>query len=148
MIPGMSRRWAPAALMGLIALVSIGCGAPAPAPTPTAVPVPTATAVAPPAADLGGQDPADIENAFLSNVDDLIGEANDLTVTSCADLTQVTRENPNLLPSLRGFAASMKRVGSTQSVLDTDNVKVALGDLDHTMGQLEGALSKCGITQR
>jgi hypothetical protein len=32
-------------------------------------------------------------------------------------------------------------------VLNTDNVKVAVGDLDHTMGELEGALSLCGITQ-
>jgi hypothetical protein len=83
----------------------------------------------------------------LSNVDDLIAEANDLTVTSCEDLSQMTHDNPNLLPSLRGFTAAMKRVATSQSVLNTDSVKLALGDLDHTMVALEGALKLCGITQ-
>jgi hypothetical protein len=137
--------------LALLAFGIAGCRAAAPPPTP--IPVPTATAVpqpsgtqAQPTIDLSTADPATIENAFLSNIDDLIAEANDLTATPCPDLTQVTHDNPELLPSLRGFAATMKRVGSSRAVLDTDNVKVALDDLDHTMGALEGALSVCKIT--
>jgi hypothetical protein len=135
-----------------LAVALVGCRAAAPPPVPT--PVPTVTAVPrppgaqaqPTAIDLSTADPATVENAFLSNIDDLIAEANDLTATACPDLTQVTRDNPSLVPSLRGFAATMKRVGSSEAVLNTDNVKIALGDLDHTMGALEGALSACKIT--
>jgi hypothetical protein len=148
----MARRWAFGVMVGLVALGAAGCTALAPAPTPTPVPLPTSTPVpasAPtqPTPDLGGANSSDVENAFLSNVDDLIAEANDLTATPCDDLKQVTTDNPTLLPSLRGFTATMKRVASTQAVLNTDDVKAALGDLDHTMGALEGALSQCGISQ-
>jgi hypothetical protein len=131
------------------------CGAPAPTPTPppaptaTLAPTPNPTAFVQPRAqatlDASGASSADVENAFLGNVDDVIAEAADLTVTPCADLTQVTRDNPMLLPSVRGFAAALKRVAASQAVLNTDAVKVALADLDHSMGELEGALSSCGI---
>ena len=40
-----------------------------------------------------------------------------------------------------------QRVGTTQPVLDTDAVRAGLADLDHSMGELEGALSLCGIKQ-
>ena len=80
-------------------------------------------------------------------MDDLIAEAADLTVTPCADLTMVTRDNPNLVPSIRGFAAAVKRISATQAVLNTDAVKAELSDLDQSMGELEGALSLCGIKQ-
>jgi hypothetical protein len=145
-----AQRWAPGWLLGLVAVGLTACSALAPSPTPTPVPAPTATAApaaAQPTADLGGEDSSAVENAFLSNVDDLIAEANDLTATPCADLKQMTSDNPSLLPSLRGFTATMKRVATAQAVLNTDNVKSALADLDHTMGALEGALSQCGISQ-
>jgi hypothetical protein len=145
-----AQRWASGMLFGLVAVGVVGCSAVVPTPTPTPVPVPTATAApapAQPTADLGGENSSDVENAFLSNIDDLIAEANDLTATPCDDLKQVTTDNPSLLPSLRGFTATMKRVATAQAVLNTDNVKTALGDLDQTMGALEGALSQCGISQ-
>jgi hypothetical protein len=152
-----------AAGVALVTLALTACSALAPTPTPTPVPTPTfapaprATALARPNPTSAAQaqptfdptsaSPADVENAFLSNVDDLIAEAADLTVTPCPDLTALTRANPNLLPSVRGFAAAAKRIGSTQAVLDTDAVKTELADLDHSMGELEGALSLCGIKQ-
>jgi hypothetical protein len=117
----------------------------------TAVPAtvePVTSAQAVPTVDIANADPVEIEVTFLSNVDDLIAEANDLAVFPCPDLTGVTRDNPSLIPSLRGFAATLKRVGTTQAVLDTEVVKTALSDLDRSMGQLEGALSLCGISQR
>jgi hypothetical protein len=88
-----------------------------------------------------------VEDAFLSNVDDVIAEAADLAASPCEDLTRITRDNPGLLPSVRGFAAALKRLASSQPALDTDAVKLALADLDRSMGELEGALSLCGITQ-
>jgi hypothetical protein len=150
-------RQVASALAALWLSALTGCGTPAPAPTPTPPAAPTATlaptpnptAVVQPRAqatlDTSGASSADVENAFLGNVDDVIAEAADLTVTPCADLTQVTRDNPMLLPSVRGFAAALKRVAASQAVLNTDAVKVALADLDHSMGELEGALSSCGI---
>jgi hypothetical protein len=150
-VPVASARGRGGLLVGLLAVLLCACGAPAPAPAPTATTVPqrapTPTVQVQPTADLSGASPSDVENAFLSNVDDLIAEASDLTVSTCEDLTQLTRDNPNLMPSLRGFTAAMRRVANSQSVLNTDSVKLALGDLDHTMGELEGALKLCGITQ-
>jgi hypothetical protein len=145
----------PARLLGaaFMLLIVTACSALAPAPTPTPVPRPmlapalTATPTAQAAFDPTNASPADVENAFLSNVDDLIAEAADLAVTPCPDLTALTRDNPNLLPSVRGFAAAAKRIGSTQAVLNTDAVKTELSDLDHSMGELEGALNLCGIKQ-
>ena len=89
--------------------------------------------------------PSDVENAYLSNVDDLIAEAADLATTPCDELTAVTKANPNLVPSVRGFATALKRVGTSQPALDTDAVRTSLADLDHSMGEFEGALSLCGI---
>jgi hypothetical protein len=146
-----------AGVAGLVTLTFTACGGLAPAPTPT--PAPTATSVpAPPATALSPQQaqpqapfdpstasPTDVENAFLSNVDDLIAEVTDLAVTPCPDMTVVTRQNPNLVPSIRGFAAAVKRISAAQAVLNTDAVKSELSDLDNSMSQLEGALSQCGI---
>jgi hypothetical protein len=153
----------PRAVAVLVAVSLTACGAPTPTPTPvptsTSAPAPTAIVVARPNPTSAGQpqaqptfdptaaSPADVENAFLSNVDDLIAEAADLAVTPCPDLIMVTRDNPNLLASVRGFAAAAKRIGATQAVLNTDAVKAELSDLDHSMGELEGALNSCGIKQ-
>jgi hypothetical protein len=147
--------------VGLVALVLSACGGPrptpGPAPTSTPAPAPTATLIAAPnptsatqpqaqpTLDPTSASPSEVENALLSNVDDLIAEAADLAVTPCEDLIVVIRENPNLLPSIRGFAAAVKRIGATQAVLNTDTVKAGLSDLDHSMGELEGALNLCGI---
>ncbi len=92
-----------------------------------------------------GEPPSGVENAFLSDVDDLIGEATDLLVTPCDELMVVVRQNPALLPSIKGFAATMKRASANQPVLNTPAVKTAMDDLDKTMGQLDGALGQCGI---
>jgi hypothetical protein len=153
----------------------VGCSGPQPSPSPAQIPTatsvpaptatfrpavpPTATPAAQPGIPSGAQaaavatvdpsavDPADIEAAFLSNIDDLIAEANDLAVTPCDELAAVTRSNPNLIASIRGFAATLKRAGGSQPVLDTDAVKSAFADLDKSMGELEGALGLCGIAQ-
>jgi hypothetical protein len=120
---------------------------PAQAATPFAAPTPArATAPGQPTAGPTASS-SDIENAYLSNVDDLIAEAADLAVTPCDELTAMTNANPNLVPSVRGFATVLKRVGASQPALDTDAVRASLADLDHSMGEFEGALSRCGIKQ-
>jgi hypothetical protein len=150
------RRAAVQGLACAAAVTVVSC-ATSSAPSPTQAAVPTAT-VAPPALpepahpeptlDPASVDQAEIENAFLSNVDDVIAEAADLAATPCAELTAMTRDNPGMLPTIRGFAATLKRLGTSQAVLDTEPVKTALSDLDRSMGELEGALSVCGISQR
>ena len=156
-----NARAASAIALLLVGVGLVGCGAPAaapsaqPAPAATAVPAPLATPTSAAAASGNpgsGQPradatalPSDVENAYLSNVDDLIAEAADLTVTPCDELTAMTKANPNLVPTVRGFATALKRVGTSQPALDTDAVRASLADLDHSMGQFEGALSLCGI---
>jgi hypothetical protein len=153
-------------LVALIATVAVAaCAAPAPPSTPVPTSVPTAaptptfrpavpptsappTPQAQPTLDTSGNDPVEVQAAFLSNVDDIIAEATDLSVAPCEDLLAVTKANPSLMPNIRGFAAAIKRVSTSQPVLDTDEVKAAIADLDKIMGQLDGALSQCGITQR
>jgi hypothetical protein len=153
--------------VGLVATIAFAaCTAPAPPPTPvptsvpTAAPTPTFRPAVPPTSppvskpqaqptvDTSGNDPVEVQAAFLSNVDDIIAEATDLSVAPCEDLVAVTKANPSLVPNVRGFAAAIKRVSTSQPVLDTDEVKAAIADLDKIMGQLDGALSLCGITQR
>jgi ABC-type transport system substrate-binding protein len=162
-VPAGGRELVLLLIAMLAALALTACGALTPTPTPTPVPAPTSTPaptpVPPPRTSAASQpqaqptfdpataSPADVENAFLSNVDDLIAETADLTVTPCPDLMMLVRDNPNLVASVRGFAAAAKRIGATQAVLNTDAVKAELSDLDHSMGELEGALSLCGIKQ-
>jgi hypothetical protein len=139
-----------------MAFALAACGA----QTSVAPPTPVVTATAPPAPatppprstlapgqptpDATAQ-PSEVEDAFLSNVDDLTAEAADLASTPCEDLTMVTSANPNLVPSIHGFAATLKRVGASQAALNSDAVHTALADLDRTISQLDSALSTCGI---
>jgi hypothetical protein len=114
---------------------------PTPTAAPTATPVPTTTSSdLPPNAT-----PADIENGFLTNVDDLVAEANDIASEPCPDMAAAVTQNPELVPSVRGFAAALKRVGGTQTVLNTDNVKAALADMDRSVADMEDALRRCQI---
>jgi hypothetical protein len=114
-----------------------------PALNPTAL----AGAQAQPTVDSTSDDDADIVDAFLGNIDDVVSEAYDLSLTPCDDMMRVLQANPNLVPSIHGFAANLKRVGSSQPVLDRPDVKDALADLDTNIAQMDGALSACGISQ-
>jgi hypothetical protein len=141
------------ASFALIALALVACRAPAPSPTPTPLPAATATPLPQPTLAPGQPtpeptaDPSDVQDAFLSNVDDLVSEASDLAALPCPDLTDVISGNANLIPSIHGFAAALKRVSAAQPGLDTDTVHTALADMDHIIGQMDGALTQCGITQ-
>lgn len=121
------------------------------APAATGMPAPnvaaTATAVAESAepVDPDSVDPGELEAAFVSSVDDLVAQTADLARQPCGDLSQAATANPALFASLRGYANTLKRVGTSNPDLDTDTVKSALSELDRSMGLLQGALSLCGI---
>jgi hypothetical protein len=124
-----------------------GCGPGAPPPTPTPL-LPTATpppAVTPvPTIDAAA---ADIQDAFLTNVNDLTSEVETLATAQCADLTAETRANPTEVTEIHGFAATLQRVATTQPGLDSDDVRSSVADLNQAMMQLDAALNTCGIKQ-
>jgi hypothetical protein len=103
-------------------------------PTPAVTPVPTVDAAV-----------ADIQDEFLSNVNDLTSDVETLATATCADLIKETRANPAEVQQMRGFAATLQRAGTSQTALDSDDVRSALGDLGKALSQLDAALSTCGI---
>src|SRR5689334_5096574 len=106
------------------------CGsAAAPPATPTAAP-PTPTAV-PKGTPVPTLDPAtsDIQDAFLTNVNDLTSDVETLATAECADLTAETQANPTELANIRGFAATLQRVAASQAGLNSDDVRSSLSDL-------------------
>jgi hypothetical protein len=141
-------RWAPVA--ALVAVLLGACGGPSPAPTlqpaataataPTAAPAVTAAPTVDPAT-------SDVQDAFLTNVNDLTSDVETLATASCDDLTAETRDNPTEVTEIRGFAATLQRVGSTQAMLQSDDVRAALDTLGKAMTQLDAALNTCGIKQ-
>ncbi len=153
----MVRAYAvwPAAL--LLALTA--CAAPAPAPKPTAPPA-TATAPSAPSAQPAVAPPTpspepdmglgeDAEEAILVFLDDLAGVIDETSVMAeapCDELKQAQAQDPNVFRSVRGYAATLKRVAAQSPELNEDDeVKATLVELDTTMGQLDGALRLCGI---
>jgi hypothetical protein len=135
------------AWLAALAATLLACGAPAPAPTPTPlVPPPTRRPVATPAptADAAA---FDIQDAFLTNLNDLTSEVETLATAQCADLMAETQANPTEVTEIRGFAATLQRVGGQQPALsNSDDVKASLSDLNKAIGQLDTALKTCGIT--
>lgn len=103
-------------------------------PTPAVTPVPTVDAAV-----------ADIQDEFLSRVNDLTSDVETLATATCADLIKETRANPAEVQQMRGFAATLQRAGTSQTALDSDDVRSALGDLGKALSQLDAALSTCGI---
>jgi hypothetical protein len=90
---------------------------------------------------------ADVQDVFLSNLNDLTNELETLAMAQCPDLTAETRANPTEVAQLRGFAATLQRVATTQPALDSDDVRSSLADLSHALAQLDAALNACGIKQ-
>jgi hypothetical protein len=88
---------------------------------------------------------SDIQDAFLSNVNDLTSDVETLANAQCADLVAETRANPTELAQMRNFAATMQRVATSQAALDSDDVRSSLSDLSKAMSQLDAALASCGI---
>jgi hypothetical protein len=118
------------------------CGAPTPQPTLTPAPPPTAAATPVPTLDPAT---ADVQDAFLTNVNDLTSEVESLATAQCADLTAETRDNPSEVAEIHGFAAALQRIGASQAALDSDDVRSALADLGKAISQLDTSLNTCGI---
>ena len=68
-----------------------------------------------------------------------------LANAECAQLTAETRANPTELAQMRGFAATLQRVATSQSALDSDDVRSSLTALTQALSQLDTALATCGI---
>ncbi len=125
-------------------LLASACAAPGPPPTPTPLPPTPTPAVTPyPTLDATTND---VQDAFLSNVNDLTDAVESLAMAQCADLTAETRDNPTEVTEMRGFAATLQRLGTSQPALSTSqDVRSSLDDLSKALQQLDSALSTCGI---
>ena len=86
-----------------------------------------------------------MQDAFLSNVNDLTDAAEALATASCADLTTETQDNPTEVTQIHGFASTLQRAGTDQPMLNSDDVRAALDDLNKAVGQMDTQLSTCGI---
>jgi predicted component of type VI protein secretion system len=131
--------------LALLAATLAACRGPAPIPTPTAAPSPTPLPAATPVPTLDATT-GEIQDAFLTNVNDLTSAVETLATAQCADLTAETRDNPTEVTEMRGFAATLRRIGASQPALDSDDVRSALADLGQALNQLDTALKACGIT--
>lgn len=131
-----------AALLALVALATAACSRPAPPPTPQPTAAPTVTVAPQPTVDA---EAADVQDEFLANVNDLTSGVEELARAKCEELTAETRDNPTEVTEIHGFAATLKRVGTQQPALNTDEVRSALAALDLAIGHLDGALTTCGI---
>jgi hypothetical protein len=77
----------------------------------------------------------------------VLDEMSVMAEASCDELKQAVKEDPNVFRSVRGYGATLKRIAAQSPDLGEDEeVKAALAELDVSMGQLDGALSLCGIS--
>jgi len=94
-----------------------------------------------------GEDPGDTVAVYVDQLMGVIDEASVMAEASCDELKQAQTDDPNAFRSIRGYAATLKRLAGQSPDLNQDpEVASTLADLDVTMGQLDGALSLCGIT--
>src|SRR5262245_46774314 len=111
----MRARWLAAAAASCAVCLVTACGSFAAPPTPTPVPpppsTPTPATTAVPTIDAQA---ADVQDAFLETVNDLTNEVESLAGATCPDLTALLQANPTELSSIRGFAATVQRVSTTQ----------------------------------
>jgi hypothetical protein len=159
-----------AAWLAALTVALVACSTPTPGPQPTAPPQPTplpatpTPAAAPPflpkpkpgaaptvspapvqAMDLG-EDPDETVLAYLDGLFQVLDQMSVMAEASCDDLKQAVKEDPNVFRSVRGYGATLKRVAAQSLDLSEDEeVQASLAELDVSMGQLEGALSLCGI---
>src|SRR6266851_5323457 len=122
-------RCAPAiVLVGALLLSMTACSSPAPTPTPRPPPSTAPTPTLPAAPPVPTVDPsaADVQDAFLTNVNDLTSDVETLATATCSDLAAETTANPTEVSEMRGFAATMQRLGASQAMLQSDDVRAAL----------------------
>jgi hypothetical protein len=130
------------AIVLAVAAVVGACARPAPTPTPLPSATPTAAVAPTPTVDA---EIFDVQDEFISNVNDLTSEVESLASAPCPDLVAETRANPSEMPQIHGFAATLQRVGAQQTALSTDEVRSSLAALDLAINHLDGALSRCRI---
>jgi hypothetical protein len=137
-------------LRALICLLAVVCtlacsGArPAPKPTtalPTRFPTPSQNA-----APGFGEEAADVEAAFRSEVQQATDTAHFLAGAPCDRLAGSIKEDPTLVTGLRAYAATLKRVAARDQALDLPATPYVLAPLDYAMDELDRTLASCGIT--
>jgi len=139
----MRARWL---LAAAFCVLLGGCGTfGAPLPTPTSAPPPATPTPAATAAPTVDAQTADVQDAFLTTVNDLTNEVETLAGAPCPDLTAELQANPGELTSIRGFAGTLQRVSGSRQELNSDDVRSAVSDLNQAMTQLDTALKRCGI---
>jgi len=132
------------AVLEVVLVVAVACSAPVQPPAPTPVPA-TPTPVVTPYPTLDATT-NDIQDEFLTNVNDLTDAVESLAMSQCPDLATETSQNPTEVTEMRGFAATLQRLGASQSALSTSqDVRSSLEDLSKALQQLDAALTTCGI---
>jgi hypothetical protein len=91
------------------------------------------------------EDIDDVTQAFMNDVLDVAERAAFWAEATCEEMAILVRDNPREVNSLRGFAAVLKRMPDQQPALDRPDVRALLQDMDMALGQMNGALSLCGL---
>jgi hypothetical protein len=127
----------------LVLVLVVGCSSPPP-PRPTPLPATPTPAVTPyPTLDATTND---IQDQFLTNVNDLTDAIESLAISQCSEISAETSQNPTEVTEMHGFAATLQRLGASQPALSTSqDVQSSLNDLTKALQQLDAALSTCGI---
>ena len=129
----------------LAVALTLACSRPGPPPSPTvALPTPFPTP-SQNAAPLFEEDPSDVEDAFRAEVQQATDQARFLAGAPCDRLAAATRENPALVPGLRTYAATLKRIAAQDQALARPGTPVFLKRLDDAFAALDQTLASCGI---
>jgi hypothetical protein len=139
-----------AALVTIALVPMLACAAPSPSPTPRATlilptPIPTPSQNA---ALQFEEDPDEVEAAFHAEVEQIIGQAALLAGAPCDHLAGVMAQDPDLVPRLRTFAATLKRLATTDQALDRQGTPFLLKRMDDALGELDLKLASCRIRDR
>ena len=127
---------------------TLACSRPGPASRPTvALPTPIPTPVQN-AATVFGEEPSDVEDAFRAEVQQAIDQARFLAGAPCDRLAAAIRDNPTLVPGLRTYGATLKRIAAQDQALDRPGTPVFLKRMDDAFAELDQTLASCGIAVR
>lgn len=135
-----------------LVLLALGgaCSPPAPQPTPRPTPTlpPTPTVVPTPvenAALLFEEEPTDVQDAFVDEVQALTDEMVQLAAADCGALAQLLQSDPTGFQRFTEFAALMRRVASNDQALAQPLVMRQIDIMDQALASLGLRLQTCNI---
>jgi hypothetical protein len=130
---------------GLVVMVLLACACGPPSqPRPTPVPPTPVPTPAQNAAALTGEDAADVQDAFLAEVDATLEQVEELSSAPCDRLTEAVQTDPTLVPRLKQYAGLLRQTAARDQSLVGPDVQASLGDLDTALRQLDQTLAGCG----